>query len=105
MLRNTWKQLSSRLSNLQSSRPERHALLNYLWQDLSTGFNPCFMLTYHSKAPAEQGCSLQRPPLSSALNPLLMAKSARKPFLKGGTAKHWLEGGWNPQWFTRSWIP
>jgi hypothetical protein len=66
MLRNTWKQLSSRLSNLQPSRPERHALLNYLWHDLITGFNPCFMLTYHSKAPAEQGGSLRRPPLSSA---------------------------------------
>ena len=66
MLQNTWQHLSSTLVNLQPSRPERHALLKYLWQDLSTGFNPCFMLSYHYKSPAEQGCSLQRPPLSSA---------------------------------------
>ena len=63
MLRDTWQHLSPRLANLQPIRPERHALLKYLWQDLSNGFDPAFMLTYHYKSPAEQGCSLQRPPL------------------------------------------
>lgn len=64
-LTKTWPLLLDRLVKLQHGSPERLALLKYLWQDLSKGFRPRFMLTYHYKSPAEMGCSLQRPSLSS----------------------------------------
>jgi hypothetical protein len=64
MLSNIWDLLSPLLTGCC---PERRALLGYLWNHLAHGFSPRFMLTYHYSSPAESGCSLQQPPLSSKI--------------------------------------
>lgn len=67
MLDRAWRLLSPRLQALATNKQERLAMLNYLWSHLRGGFQPEFMLTCHSKSPAEYGCSMQRAPLSSRI--------------------------------------